>query len=90
MGMVFSVGDDLSNGLLAVVQAGLDGSDGDAEDAGDLVEGEVFEEVEGEGLALGEGELIEGVVNLFGVVEGEEGTVVGGGISGGVRGVVGE
>jgi hypothetical protein len=72
------------------VQARLDGADGDGEDAGDFFEGEVFEKVEGEGVALGEGELVEGVVDLFGVVEGDEGAIGGGRIGGGIAGVVGE
>jgi len=57
------------------MQAGFNGAGGDAEDRGDVVDGEFFEEVQGQCLALGKGEAIERVMDLLGVVKGEEGAV---------------
>src|SRR5258706_9333403 len=57
------------------MEAGFDGAFGDREDAGDVFDGEVFEEIEGQGFALEEGKLVEGVVDLLGIVEGDEGAV---------------
>jgi hypothetical protein len=61
--------------LLGVVKPGFDGAFGNGQDAGDVFDREVFEEIEGEGFALEEGKLVEGVMDLLGVVEGDEGTV---------------
>src|SRR6185436_8161197 len=73
--MAVSVGKEFADGLLAIMQAGFDGAGGDAEDRGDVVDGEFFEEVQGQCLALGKGEAIERVMDLLGVVKGEEGAV---------------
>jgi hypothetical protein len=74
MGVVmgFSIANDLFDGLLGVVEAGFDGADGNGQDASDVLDRQVFQEVEGQGFALEEGELVEGVVDLLGIVEGDE------------------
>jgi hypothetical protein len=71
--MIVSLREGFVDGLFGVIEPRFHGADGDAEQDGHFVEGEFVEEEKGENFALRERKAIEGVVDLFGVVEGKSG-----------------